>query len=435
MIKEISCVVTHHFNDVQISGDEFVRLLKIVTWQEIPWFPMPGRTAWYVFGSQPLLGSTPEFKLKAAKLKGIGLWNPKNFHYSGIHGGEHLDDPVPPTTIDYEYTSLLPHVGFTDEGEFTIVYSEPTPYGGMRHSRAVREYNNAHRLLERGIPAIVPFLVIEYQDGYKFRGEALGAVISLSPEPSPNRMHPLHFGEDGLGLDDREYYSRVRESLGISGDPTNETTRLATIKVLARQVGKLNHDFSAAGLYRHSGGWDNLHYCIEQRKVFLTDLDSSRDINERPENVRPLYILRDLASALHKLINKLYYPTVLETYTFSNLLWYDPLYEMIAGYFPNALGQDVQRVSRSLWSYFFPHFFLLKRYRQPLLTDWSSERRKSYKMEEDLFYILAITSLYPLYCNSDLALLYPSYLSHEQLMKKAESYLCERFEHLSYLLL
>lgn len=435
MSKEISCVVTHRFTDVMISEDEYVRLSKIVTWQEQPWFPMPGRTAWYIFENQPPLVSSSELKLKAAKLKGIGLWNPKNSYYSGIHDVEHSDDPHPPTTEEYKYTSLLPHVGFTDEGEYAIVHGEATPYGGMMHSRAVREYNNARRLLERGVPAIVPFLVVEYQDSYKFRGEAMGAVISLSPATSPYRMHPLLYGENGLGSDGQKYYSQMRESLGISGDPTDETTRLATLKILARQVGKLLHDFTAAGLYRHSGGWDNLHYCVEQRKVFLTDLDSSRDITERPENVRALYILRDLASSLHKLLNKFYYPTMLDTYTFANLLQYDPLFDMITGYFPDAPDMNVQQVSRRLWNYFFPHFFLFKRYRQPVLTNWPSEQSKSYKMEDDLFYILSITSLYPLFCHSDLALLYPCHLTTEQLMKKAESYLGERFEHLLYLLL
>ncbi len=119
----------------------------------------------------------------------------------------------------------------------------------------------------------------------------------------------------------------------------------------------------------------------------------------------------------------------------ANLLQYDPLFDMITGYFPNAPDMNVQQVSRRLWNYFFPHFFLLKRYRQPAITNWFSELSKSYKMEDDLFYILSITSLYPLLCNSDLALLYPCHLTTEQLMKKAESYLGERFEHLLYLLL
>ncbi len=432
MNKEINCVVTHRFTDVRIPEGEYIRLMKVVTWQEQPWFPVPGRTAWYIFENQPLLASSLELKLKAAKLKGIGHWNPKTFSYSGIFGIEASNEPQPPTTKEYKYTSLLPHVGFTDEGEYVLVYSEPTPYGGMMHSRAIREYNNARILLKKGVSSIIPFLVIKYEDSYNFCGNAMGAVISLSPEISPYRMHFLHYDEEGLGPDQQKYYSRVRESLGVDGDPTDETTRLAALRILAKQVGKVLHDFSAAGLYRHSGGWDNMHYCVEQKKVFLTDLDSSRDINERHENVRALYILRDLVSTLLKLLAAFYYPTVLNIYTFTNLVHYDILFEIIHGFFPNETDINVRQVSRRLWNYFFPCFFRLKRYR-PGLSNWF-ERKRSYKMEEDLFYILSITSLYPLFCNSDLALLYPCHLTTEQLMKNAESYLGERFEQLLYLL-
>ncbi len=74
MSKEISCVVTHRFTDVMVSEDEYVRLFKTVTWQEQPWFPMPGRTAWYIFENQPLLVSSSELKLKGGRVISAFRW-------------------------------------------------------------------------------------------------------------------------------------------------------------------------------------------------------------------------------------------------------------------------------------------------------------------------------------------------------------------------
>ena len=55
-------------------------------------------------------------------------------------------------------------------------------------------------------------------------------------------------------------------------------------------------------------------------------------------------------------------------------------------------------------------------------------------MDHDLFYILVISVLYPLFQQSKLAEQYPSELSLDDLMGKAERYLGERYEYLEYLM-
>jgi len=55
-------------------------------------------------------------------------------------------------------------------------------------------------------------------------------------------------------------------------------------------------------------------------------------------------------------------------------------------------------------------------------------------MDHDLFYILALTTLYPLFQKSDIFKLYPSGLTEEKLLEKAKIYLGERYEYLLYLL-
>ena len=149
---------------------------------------------------------------------------------------------------------------------------------------------------------------------------------------------------------------------------------------------------------------------------------------------RTLQALRELGSVVYQTVAKFGTPSVLDTYTLTNLLKYDPLFELISGYFPNAAEEEVKQITNKLWNCFIPYLFLLKKYKQEIWNDWSKERRRSYKMDHDLFYILAMTSLYPLFRNSDIFRLYPSSLSWEDLMKKAEVYLGERYEYLLYLL-
>lgn len=56
------------------------------------------------------------------------------------------------------------------------------------------------------------------------------------------------------------------------------------------------------------------------------------------------------------------------------------------------------------------------------------QRRRSYKMDHDLFYVLTITSLFPFYRDSNLAATYTSDLTVDELLDKAERYLGDRYE-------
>jgi hypothetical protein len=82
-----------------------------------------------------------------------------------------------------------------------------------------------------------------------------------------------------------------------------------------------------------------------------------------------------------------------------------------------------------------PHFVLLNRHKQKIDTEWSVERRRSYKMEHDLLYVMAITCLYPLFSKSRIGSRYPhDTLTQEVLFNKAKKYLGNRYEYFEYLL-
>ncbi len=433
----IDLELTHFFEQVEIPEDEMENLLKIASWQIEPQFPYPGRTAWHVLEKPAFLKSDKTRKYYAAKLKGVGVWNPGNAHlYSGVHHrqGASSEAPIPPTTEEYKFTASIAHMGFTECGCFEEVHSEPAPFGGILHRRAVQEFENASRLLACGVPAVTPLFVAKLPDCYKFMNQDMGIVCVMSEEAKPYRLHLIHFGEGELTEPEHKYYTELRQAIGISGDISDEDTRLRVINALVRQIGKRMHDFSAAGLYRYSGGWEDLQFCIEKKELFLVDLDSSRCLSELPSCTRSLQMLRDISSSIHKLLNTFYYPTVMDKYTFSNLVAYDPIAAMLSAYFPASKDKKIKKASKLYWDYFAPHLFMMKRYKDQVLGDCEGERRKSYKMDDDIFYTLSILALFPLYCESDLNSIYPSECTLEDLRGRARVFLGERYQYLSYLL-
>lgn len=437
-IQTLDYTITHRFSGLEISDQEWETLIGLASWQRIPEFPRRGRMAWHILEEPASLVNNPNYKLRAAKLKGVGAWNPPD---TSRHRDPLLDSftevPIPPTTKPLDSFATYPHFGFNQEGEYTFVYSDPAPVGGILHNRALLEYQSAKTLVEKGVPTIVPVAVIQYGDNYRFLDKPMGAVISLVPDTAPHRLSEVQFGSAvhrGTNPGADQYYDRIRESLGIEGDPSSETTRLATIKILARKIGKGMADFTMAGLYRYSPEWSNFDYDFERGEVLFTDLDSTRHMEDIPAEFRTLQALRELGSVVYRTVAKFSTPAVLGTYTLTNLLKYDPLFELIRGYFPNATEEEVKPITNKLWNCFIPYLFLLKKYQQEIENDWSKERRRSYKMDHDLFYILAMTSLYPLFRNSEIFRLYPSSLTEKDLMQKAEVYLGERYEYFLYLL-
>jgi len=470
----IKLEITHLFDQVEIPEDEMESLLGVASWQSEPQFPYPGRSAWHVFKKPVYLKNDKEKIFRAAKLKGVGVWNPENFHlYSGVHGMAYCYKPIQPTTEDYKFTSSIAHFGFTDEGFFEAVYSEPAPYGGILHRRAVQEYENSLRMLAHGVPAQVSLLVARLPASYKFMDEDMGIVISLSEEIEPFRLHLIHFGDHELFEQELKYYTRLQKSIGLPENIQDENIRLQTINALSGQIGKLLHDFSAAGLYRHSGGWEDLSFCLKNKRVFLADLDSNRCMAELTACTRPLQILRDLSSSIHKLLNMFYYPTVLDKYTFSNLVASDPVSEMLSAYFPASNAGKIKKVAARFWDYFAPHFFLMQRwvhgncqgevvdegvvrakpaqhpnifpsitripngpqrYRNRVLGEREPEIRKSYKMDDEIFFTLSMLNLFPLYSESDLYSFFPTDCTLGDLEERAQAFLGEKYHYVSYLL-
>lgn len=436
--KDLEIEITHRFDKVVVSDSEFERILDIVSWKQLPVFPRRGRMAWYVFNDSPELRDGHERSLVAAKMKGVGVYNPSvDAKYRDPVYHLSSEKPFQPTNQPLLSFSTYPHFGIDSQGEYAFAFGKIAPIGGIIHEKAISEYNCALHLLKHDVPAIVPMAVVRYSSLEKFEGQTLGAAICISPSEYPHRLAEIQSGaalRPGLDTSKDKFCRQLFESFEIDGDPNAEVSRLEVLKRVAYNAGKLINDFSRSGLYRYSAALQNFEYDFTRRQLVLTDLDSTLFLNSLPVNLQRLQVIRDLGSLLYHFTVGFSTPLALGHYTLKNLIAADPIAELIAGYFSIKIDSRVKKVSSLLWSLFVPHFVLINRHREKIDTEWSVERRRSYKMEHDLFYVAAMTMTYPLFCENILSKIYPdATLTQEQFAIKAKTYLGSRFEYLEYL--
>ena len=429
--------ITHRYEGVAIDDATFDDLIAAISWQRQPRFIKRGRSSREMLKSPAVMKTRPDEMLRFAKVKGLGVYDPES---QGRFRDKILDtfseEPGPPKTIGLETFVGYPHVGFNKEGGYALVQGRLSPVGGIRHSLALAEYECARRLVENDVPCIVPLAVVRYLD-LEFEGDSMGAVISLSPEASPCRLSEVQYlasVQPGLHPESDDYYQRIMDSLGIEGDKYSESVRLQAVNLLARKIGKSVADFSMTGLYRYSSEWSNFEYNFDRQCPVFTDLDSTLSLSDLTPEFRTLQTIRDLGTVTYRLVAKFGTPTALHAYTLEKLLEYDPLFEALSGYLPQAPEKELRRISKILWNAYIPYFFLLKKHAKAINGEWSSERRRSYKMDHDLFYILAITLLFPLFAESPVGRKYPSSVTQQALFDKARDYLGERFEYFQYLM-
>lgn len=97
--QTLDYTITHRFPGLDISDRQLSTLIGLASWQSIPEFPRRGRMAWHILETPAALVTNPDYKLRAAKLKGVGAWNPPD---TSRHRDPLLDSftevPIPPTT-------------------------------------------------------------------------------------------------------------------------------------------------------------------------------------------------------------------------------------------------------------------------------------------------------------------------------------------------
>jgi hypothetical protein len=427
---ELAVEITHHYSSADIESKQLDLLMDMVRWRTVPRFRIPGRTAWCELANSARFRNRPNVEYRAAKIKGIGLWNPAGYLHSGVQQGQRSEQAIRPTSIEYEPLTRLRHFGIAKDGEFFDVGSNPTPYGGILHQRAVLEYSNAARLLEHGVPSIGPLIVIRYPE-LRFRDQPMGAVITLSTEQLPYRAHVDYIGEYGEAA--KSYYLRLYEVLGIDGDPQDPFVQWQAFRSVCQQIGGLIRGFAESGLYRYGAHLENLHFDIDRGELFLTDLDSSLRLDELPADVQPLQVLRDVASALHKIALRLHYFVTLDRFSIAQIRSVDPFAAFLRGYFPEPAAELINRAVEPFWLAAIPHLFLRKRLRNVMGT-WDRERLRTYEVDRDVFYCLAMIKVFDFFAASSLGRRLLSGLTEDGIKQRALRFLGpERFDYMTWL--
>lgn len=82
----------------------------------------------------------------------------------------------------------------------------------------------------------------------------------------------------------------------------------ALCQYVAKQYSKSIRNLNEIGLYIHSGGWSNIQFSLQKKDIVLIDLDSTRELCEKPKSIWGLYAVRDLVSNIYRLLINFYNP-------------------------------------------------------------------------------------------------------------------------------
>jgi hypothetical protein len=412
-----------------LSARDREAIEQLVSWRRTPAFAKPGRTAWHVL-QDPVRAPGGGPMLRAAKLKGVGAWNPADAG-AGLDGaGSHPTGLVRPSVAEFAKTARTAHFGVDAHGRFQDVHSEPAPFGAILLRRARQEYENARRLADAGVRSVVPGLLARYE-GPGFHGEPLGAVVCLSPTASPQALDFLYQRDPDPTPERRAHAHAVLEALGLPGEHSVATFVRAQALVAFR-VGRALRRFAQAGLYRHSSAWDNFYFDPRTGDVCFTDLDSSRCLAELPAPVAGLQVLRDLAGALWRLPKQLCEAEVLGEFPLEAVLAEDALAATLAGFLEIGLDEARRHVA-PLWDHVVPGWFLMKRH-GPAVASWSKAERKSHRIDRGIFCCLAILAVAEPYAARHEALGLPAAPSIAALRAAVRDHVGEQADYLDWLL-
>jgi hypothetical protein len=414
---------------IELSARDLKAVEQIVSWEVLPSFAKPGRTAWYVL-QDPIQPKGGGALLLSAKLKGVGAWNPSDPNVpSGIRG-LHPSGTVPPSDIEYEETARTVHFGVDGEGKFKGVHSEPAPFGSILLRRAAQEYDNARALVAAGAPSIAPYALYRYERS-GFNREPLGAVVCLAPDESPFSLDFLYQSEPNASQDRRAHFRSVLRTLQLQ-DSLDQRTLLAAQCIISHKVGCGLRRFAQAGLYRYSSAWDNFYLNKLGCEVYFTDLDSSRSLDELSEKIAGLQILRDLAGALWRLPKQYSERDSLSQFQLDAVVEADPLASTVAGFF-GISDVSARALAAPLWDYVIPHWYLLKRHSETAAA-WPKSTLKTYRIDKGIFHCAAILAMAPIYRNRSRLLGLPEIPDQDQILTNVKEFLGEQADYILWLL-
>ena len=158
-----------------------------------------------------------------------------------------------------------------------------------------------------------------------------------------------------------------------------------------------------AGLYRYSSSLANFHYCTAWKRLLLTDLDSTHELSELDPDSRGIEILRDVASAVHKVVEAIFlHPQLLRDAGLLRIAEADPLLALLRAYFADVPPRSVRKASSLIWAFTIPIATEVDRRRRAAGPNWPRDRRKMNPVDKWTLYALTMMVCQPLLAASRL---------------------------------
>ncbi|MFK7979341.1 MAG: hypothetical protein AB8G86_05135, partial [Saprospiraceae bacterium] len=232
------------------------------------------------------------------------------------------------------------------------------------------------------------------------------------------------------------FYTEICRIYRTAYKPESEIDRLRLKAKTAQTIGQSLKKFHSAGLYRHNNDWCNYQYSLETQNIAFTDLDSSQLVKDN--NLTPVQqtyeYLRDVASAVYWLVEGLQYPPILDKYTLSNILKFNPIAAFLEGYFPSADPKELRRISEHFYHAFAANWFLMKKRQEEIISErWDYRRIRSLKLDKNFYYVYVTTCLSPIMEKFAPAKGYSGRTSEKILLQRAESFLEDKYEYFLFL--
>jgi hypothetical protein len=308
---------------------------KCVRWMTVPYFPRAGRTA-YIQLKEPICYR--EHVIRSVKLKGVGVSLPNG-------------EVFPPT--NHLVHNNNPHCGISDDGKFYPICSEPSPLGGLSLERAVNEFLNGLYLQKSGCRTIAPLQVFRYLDSGISSHKAIGVAVSGEPSFDSLRADAAARYPSSYSNFERHF---IQNLLKMNGFQDDSRGILSLLRRIAKKMGKAIRAFSEAGMYRYSSALDNFGiYSVSENEdfeLFLTDLDSSFYLEERPPIARGLEVVRDTASPLSYLLAYFLDPGNTERFGLSDIVMQDVFGEFLKGYYHDVDEAFIDTTAQMIFMYF-----------------------------------------------------------------------------------
>lgn len=347
----------------------------------------------------------------------------RGYKFKGASFLDHTGDRTGPSTRPYR--RINPHLGFDPHGDFISALSRACPEGGITIDGARNEYRHALNNTTSGCPSTKPVALYKSANPeMRFQCDGqdspLGVAVTELPEDAERIDELLAKVRDRKLNDDDK---RKLETFGLS----DSATVPEVLTALAGKTGETLRAFHLqAGSCRYSGYLNNLETTKENGgTVFLTDLDTSVRLNDFPEKIVALQMIRDLSSALYGIITWSLQKENIDHFKDDNCAWFKSLMKGYHQEIPEQVMEDLSGI-------FTRHFGEMHEYAKEQhanhvadtlgreTMDFQTYRqntRTQYWVERNQVYMLAMSIMWVMNAHSELRQLQPLQFEGDHLLR------------------